>query len=99
AKRAVSLRSDGRYGVTLEPTSVQVIRDYEKGREINKLGEEVLQIVSEHPGLYTASQLEVMLKDKFTFSNQDFTRLLSDMQASGNITIDGKGKISGLRVK
>jgi hypothetical protein len=96
AKRAISLRSDGKYGVPLESTSVQALRDLEKRREIIKLGQEVLQIVSEHPGLYTANQLEIMLKDKFTFSNQDFTLLLSDMQAEGNISFDSKGKISGL---
>lgn len=95
AKRAISVRSDGRYGVALDSTPFQAFGEYERGLRMDKIGDEVLKIVLEQPGRYTKEELATLLRGRFEFTDVEFARLLTNMEHMGAIKFDGNGKITG----
>jgi hypothetical protein len=95
AKRAISVRSDNRYGVALEPTPYQAHGEYEKDLRINEIGDEVFKIVSEQPGRYTKEELATLLRGRFEFTDVEFGKLLIEMEQLGAIKTDSDGKLSG----
>lgn len=93
-----SILRDGynkKYSVNLETSlAPEYIEAFEREKRLNKLGEELLQIVSNNPNRYNAQELEVLLKDNIEFTNQEFTSLITHMQSIRAIKVGADGKIS-----
>ena len=93
AKRAISMRSDGKYVFAIDPVAPGEVPLVDAAIRMEAVGGAIIDLVSKQPGRYTPQEISELLKGRFRFSDVEFQRLLVNMREGKHIRIDKQGKV------
>lgn len=94
SKRAITLRPDGRYGVAIDPVSIEAIRASEISARMQKIGDALVEKTSKEPAKHTFMELQNFLNGKQLFTEEEFQRLTANMVRQGYFVVSQDGKVS-----
>jgi len=93
AKRAISTRQNGNFGIALDAMTPEEMRVQAVVIRMEEVANALMTIVAESPGRYSYDELYRMLSDKFKFSEQEWNHLRFQMEAAGAVYADDHGKV------